>query len=189
MEPVIETYTGVMFNFLDPKQEDIKIEDIAHSLSLQCRFTGHCKYFYSVAEHSVAVADLLIKKYGDRKLALAGLLHDASEAYLSDLASPWKQYLDHYDIVENNIEAHLDIKFGIDLRDKRIKEADIIMLSQEAHQLLPSKGDSWGWGENWGGRPELVEPVACLPPAMAKNLFLAWYKQLAAEPEILIAAG
>ena len=67
MEPVIETYTGVMFNFLDPKQEDIKIEDIAHSLSLQCRFTGHCKQFYSVAEHSIAVADHLAKKYRDRK--------------------------------------------------------------------------------------------------------------------------
>jgi len=189
MEPVIETYTGVMFNFLDPKQEDIKIEDIAHSLSLQCRFTGHCKQFYSVAEHSIAIADHLAKKYRDRKLTLAGLLHDASEAYLSDLASPLKQQLDHYDIIEMNLQAHLEVKFDIDLRDLRIKEADIVMLSQEASQLLPSKGDSWDWEGNWGGRPNKVEPVACLPPHLAEKLFLAWYSQLTLEPQILVVNG
>lgn len=189
MEPVIETYSGTMFNFLDPKQEDIKIEDIAHSLALQCRFTGHCASFYSVAEHSVAVADHLFKQYGDRKLALAGLLHDASEAYLSDIASPVKNQLEHYDIIEMNLHANIECVFGIDLRDPRIKEADIVMLSQEARQLLKSKGDTWDWEGNWGGRPAAVEPIACLAPHYAEQLFLSWYRQLSLEPEILVANG
>lgn len=190
MEPVIETYTGVMFNIVDPDMDDINIEDIAHSLSMQCRFTGHCKEFYSVAEHSVAVADYLIKKYDDRKLALAGLLHDASEAYLSDLASPLKYQLEHYDIIEMNLHAHLENRFNIDLRDPRIKEADTALLSQETRQLMFSKGDAWDWEGNWGGRPEPIEPIICMDPKDAKRVFLQWFEVLTyevAEPKILVA--
>jgi len=189
MEPVIETYSGVMFDFLDPDYVDIRIEDIAHSLSMQCRFTGHCRRFYSVAEHSVAVADHLLKEYSDRKLALAGLLHDASEAYLSDIASPLKYQLDIYDQIETSLQAHLENRFRVDLKDPRIKKADIVMLSQEARQLLPSKGDTWDWEGNWGGRPDPVEPVACLAPHYAEQLFLSWYRRLSLEPEILVANG
>lgn len=188
MEPWIETYTGKQFHFLDPSVDEIDIEDIAHSLSMQCRYTGHCKEFYSVAEHSVAVADHLLKKYQDRKLALAGLLHDAAEAYLSDIASPIKLNIGGYKEIEGKVEEVLAFTFDVDFSDPRIKEADIVMLSQEARQLLPSKGESWDW-EYWGGRPEPVEPIACVPPKLAKNLFMAWYKQLSLEPQILVAAG
>lgn len=184
MEPTIETYTGKMFNFLSVKQEDIDIEDIAHSLSLQCRYTGHCKQFLSVAEHSVAVADHLLKTEKDRTLALAGLLHDAAEAYLSDLASPLKSHIQGYDLLENNVNTAIGLKYNIDISDPRVKKADITMLSQESYQLLPSKGGTWNW-EYYGGRPEFVEPVACLPPKLAKDLFLAWFKQLTNEPQII----
>lgn len=186
MEPWIETYTGKHFNFLSPSKEDINIIDIAHSLSMQCRYTGHCKHFYSVAEHSIAVADYLLKTYGDRKLTLAGLLHDSAEAYLSDLASPLKGHIGGYEEITKSVEKVIAEVFDVNFDDPRIKEADIALLSQEALQLLPSRGDSWNW-DHWGGRPEFVEPIVCLAPNVAKGLFMAWFKQLTAEPEILFA--
>ena len=74
MESYIETVSGRKFYFLNPNPEDIDIEDIAHALSMQCRFTGHTKWFYSVAEHAIWVSYLV-----PVHLALEGLLHDASE--------------------------------------------------------------------------------------------------------------
>ena len=76
----LQTYTGIQFWPLDPRPEEIDIQDIAHALSLLCRFNGHCQRFYSVAEHSVHVSTILAPEFG-----LWGLLHDAAEAYLSDI--------------------------------------------------------------------------------------------------------
>src|SRR5574342_1090607 len=82
----IITYTGRLFWPLSPRLEDINILDICHALSNQTRFTGHTREFYSVAQHSCLVSDLLPEKF-----KLDGLLHDASEAYLMDLARPVKE--------------------------------------------------------------------------------------------------
>src|SRR5271165_4859950 len=82
----IQTYTGKKFFPMDPKPEDICIEDIAHSLSMICRFTGHSREFYSVAQHSVYVSELCSEQW-----MLHGLLHDAEEAYTNDLARPIKR--------------------------------------------------------------------------------------------------
>src|SRR4051812_43149736 len=79
----IITHTGKWFNVLDPNPDEVDIEDIAHALALQCRFTGHTDEFYSVAQHSVLVANHCPSEYG-----IYGLLHDGSEAYLSDIARP-----------------------------------------------------------------------------------------------------
>ena len=81
----LSTYTGKKFYPYDPRPEQICIEDIAHGLSMLCRFAGQCRFFFSVAEHSIAVAHLL-----PANLKLFGLLHDASEAYLADLPRPVK---------------------------------------------------------------------------------------------------
>src|SRR5579885_2784587 len=81
----IQTYCGVAFYPLDPRPEEILIEDIAHALSMLCRFTGHVKRFYSVAQHCVYVSHRC-----DPKDALWGLLHDAAEAYLNDISRPVK---------------------------------------------------------------------------------------------------
>jgi hypothetical protein len=89
MSGEIRTFTGKLINPLDPDPAAICIEDIAHSLANQCRFTGHTMRFYSVAEHSLCVADELLDH--DDQVVLTALLHDASEAYLSDIASPVKQ--------------------------------------------------------------------------------------------------
>src|SRR5271165_7548492 len=83
----IQTYTGRVMYPLDPRPEEINIIDIAHALSNLCRFTGHVRTFYSVAEHSVRVS-----QHCDPKDALWGLLHDASEAYLADMSRPMKRY-------------------------------------------------------------------------------------------------
>jgi len=101
----IRTYTGRKFWPLNPQPEDIDIDDIAHALSLVARFTGHTYCFYSVAEHSLYVSTLAVRlamtavrdwpasmrvPYA-REIALWGLMHDASEAYLCDMPSPIKR--------------------------------------------------------------------------------------------------
>jgi len=79
----IQTYTGKRFWPLDPRPEDVDILDIAHSLSLLCRFTGHTSSFYSVSQHSILVAQEVPKR-----LRLWALFHDAAEAYIGDIARP-----------------------------------------------------------------------------------------------------
>ena len=82
----VSTYTGKQFFPLDPQQDQVDIEDIAHGLAYQCRFNGQTRYFYSVAQHSLIVAGLVPKR-----LYLAALLHDAAEAYMGDMVKPLKQ--------------------------------------------------------------------------------------------------
>lgn len=109
-DPRIITLTGKLVDPLDLKPADIDIEDIAHALSNLCRFTGHCPKFYSVAQHSCFVASLV-----PRELRLAALLHDASEAYLSDIASPTKQRntMVGYRMMEHFCTKAIAEKFGV----------------------------------------------------------------------------
>jgi hypothetical protein len=81
----MQTYTGRQFWPIDPRADEIDIVDIAHALSQQCRFAGHCKSFYSVATHSWHTSNVC-----NSENALWGLLHDAAEAYLVDLPTPIK---------------------------------------------------------------------------------------------------
>ena len=80
-DPFVSTFSGGRFHPLKPRIEEVRIEDIAHALSLKCRYSGQCARFYSVAEHSVLVAALVEPRWQP-----AALLHDAGEAYLADLA-------------------------------------------------------------------------------------------------------
>ena len=104
----LSTYTGKKFYPYDPRPEQICIEDIAHGLSMLCRFVGQCRFFFSVAEHSIAVARLL-----PANLKLFGLLHDASEAYLADLPRPVKAGLPEYKAIEANVERVIAEKFEL----------------------------------------------------------------------------
>ncbi len=83
----ITTYSGGKFYYHHPKDSTITIRDIAHALGNTCRFGGHTREFYSVAQHSVLVSRLLDH---DDELALHGLMHDAAEAFCCDLPSPCK---------------------------------------------------------------------------------------------------
>ena len=86
----IRTYTGGKVYFFEPERSDIDILDIYHSLSLLCRFNGACKIPYNVADHSILVADNIYKETLNKELAFQGLMHDCSEAFISDIPSPFK---------------------------------------------------------------------------------------------------
>lgn len=175
LEPWIETYTGKQLHFLDPKPEEIDIEDIANALSNECRYGGHTSSFYSVAEHSLLVASIV-----EADLALKALLHDASEAYLRDIASPVKQYLSNYKEMEEKLmRAIWDKFFGEgqvrwDVPD--IKEADIMALKCEARQLMPSKGSTWI--HLYPTEREVNPKLHCMSPKEAKQVFLQAFNQI-----------
>jgi len=164
----MQTYTGVAFYPFKPRAEDIRIEDIAHSLSLQCRFGGHCQHFYSVAQHSVLVANLL-----PNHLALTGLLHDATEAYLVDLPRPVKQGIPQYREVEERLASVIAARFyrfgrSIMFDHPAIKEADNRVLMTEARDLMgmPPKP----WTEKGVPLDHRIHPLS---PDNAKSAFLA----------------
>ena len=98
MTDYITTYTGDHFDPTLPEAEHLHIEDIAHALSLICRGNGHVKTFFSVGSHCINCAkEAAARGYSDR-LVLACLLHDASEAYLSDVPRPLRSIFLHIKI-------------------------------------------------------------------------------------------
>jgi hypothetical protein len=121
---LILTHTGRMVDPFNLRHEDIDIEDIAHALSHICRFTGHCSSHYSVAEHSVMVSELVPPEH-----ALAGLMHDAVEAYIGDIATPIKHRMEVNgepirDVEDRQFEVVADV-FGLTLPlDPCVKAAD-----------------------------------------------------------------
>jgi uncharacterized protein len=166
------TFTGKQFWPLDPKSDEIDLEDIAHGLSQQCRFNGHCKEFYSVAQHSVIVSKIVRPDQ-----ALAGLFHDAPETYIGDIVSPLKRFLPkEFMDIEKKIEEVIFEHFNIINYDKsHVKEADKIALIPELRDLMgppPKK-----WNED-GLYIPLQEKIAPLNPIQAKQLFLKRYIEL-----------
>ena len=107
----IKTRSGLMFDPLAPKPEKIKIEDIAHALSMLCRANGHFKSFYSVGQHCInCMLEAQARGYS-RQLQLACLLHDGSEAYLSDVTRPVKQELPKYLDIEEPLQEAIWLKY------------------------------------------------------------------------------
>ena len=134
----IFTYSGNRFWPLDPRSEEILIDDIAQSLSLICRFNGHICDFYSVAQHSVHVSYLC-----DKENALWGLLHDASEAYLADIPRPIKSLLPGYKDREKQVMEGICNKFGLPIVEPPdVKTADNVMLATEMRDLMPNMDES-----------------------------------------------
>ncbi len=135
MEPWIQTYNGKKFNFIEPDSDMIDIEDIAHALSMQCRHAGHSRYFFSIAEHSILVSSLL-----PTKIAIAGLLHNAAEAYITDIPTPLKDLLPNYRWIKMQVQKTILKSFRIKLSDaehKTIKLADAQVLKIETSCLIP----------------------------------------------------
>jgi 5'-deoxynucleotidase YfbR-like HD superfamily hydrolase len=127
----IRTYTGRFVNVFQPTPEMICIEDIAHSLSQQCRFGGHLAQFYSVAQHSLNCASLVSSAH-----AKAALLHDASEAYLMDIPSPIKAKMPEYKKIEHDLMIVIAqaLGFAYPLSDE-VKQIDKEMLELEWQAL------------------------------------------------------
>lgn len=176
MSPNIQAASGYYFDFECPEGSVILIEDIAHALSHLCRFTGHTREFYSVAQHSVEVSYLVPPEH-----ALAGLLHDAPEAYIGDVASPLKQLLKDYKAIERRVEEAVLTALGVnpDL-DPCIKRADLIMLATEQRDLMPDAGRTWHWQSIPGIAP-LERSLMPLPPSAARYLFLERYREIVTQ--------
>ena len=172
----IETYSGKKFDILKPT---FCIEDIAHGLSNLSRWNGQCSKFYSVAEHSLAVAELMALEGGD---PLEGLLHDGHEAYLSDVPSPFKSVLPDWKALEDSCEAELRRVFGLPLqKTKACHRADTMMLFCEAHYLLPNKGRNFTDPLKIRFEAETIYKQYMplnMVPSEAKAAFLAEYKRL-----------
>lgn len=166
----VSLFTGRVFDVANPASWDFHIEDIAHSLSNVCRFAGHVN-FYSVAEHSLRVSRYLKDKGHGRSLQMAGLLHDASEAYLLDIPRPWKGLVSigrqSYVEVEDHINDILMAQFGVleqwNEKHDIIKGADVAIYEEER-----------------AARPHCSVMPGTTPRAMA-NIFLWQYQTLRAD--------
>lgn len=181
----IITRSGHYFDFLDPKLETIHIEDIAWALAFTCRFGGQSLHYYSVAQHSVLVAESV-----SPELRLAALLHDAAEAYVGDVVGPLKQLLPDYKIVEKRVEAAVAAKFGVPVEmHPEIKHADLRLLRTEQRDLTS------GHAENWNGLdayPPLKQRIVPMTPTEAANAFLLKYERLTqftAQPTVIKSAS
>lgn len=141
----IRTYRGIYMNVFEPTPEMINIQDIAHSLSQQPRFSGHLPVFYSVAQHCVMMSE---KMHDSHKLA--ALLHDASEAYLLDIASPIKKRIQGYKDIENGLMFVIAKHFGFEYPlHEKVKEVDEYMLQWEWHVLMLRKSHPFPYIDSW----------------------------------------
>lgn len=153
----ITTASGKHFDPIHPKEELLDQRDLAHALSMICRGNGHTRIFYSVAQHSIACAREAEARGYSKRLCLACLLHDASEAYLSDVTRPIKKELKRYLEVEENLQEmiwgyYLGQKLSLKER-AMVFEIDDAMLSLEFHQIMPEE-----LGE---AHQELVRKITC----------------------------
>ena len=162
----VATYTGRQFYPLDPQQDQVDIEDIAHGLAYQCRFNGQTRHFYSVAQHSLIVAGLVPKRF-----RLAALLHDAAEAYMGDMVKPLKQLFPMFSAIEAKVMAAIGARYGIiDFEDRAIKRADLVALAMEKRDLMPNSTEAWRSLKGIVPSPMRITPLS---PQEAKALFLA----------------
>jgi hypothetical protein len=173
----IETWTGRSFRPLDPDAGDIDIRDIAHALSHQCRFSGHTIAHYSVAEHSVRVRDLLLRRGLSNAIQLWGLLHDASEAYLVDIPSPLKQTQEFaaYREAEARVQRAVCVRFALRFEEPpEVRRADAELLATEARDLMAFHPPHWV-GLQEPPLPGIIKPWTC---DQARREFLSAFEEL-----------
>lgn len=178
---LISTYTGKVIDVLNSKAEDIDIKDIAHHLSLLCRFTGACNEFYSVAQHSVLVMHLV-----PNAIKLEALLHDAAEAYVGDLSAPVKGALregwgfSDFDVIEGKFKHAIAKKFKLDIgavNSQIIHEADMIALATERRDVCTFPNNvPWPCLENVKPLDGKLQPYTS--PQVSKINFLYFFNQL-----------
>jgi hypothetical protein len=169
----IQTFTGKYVRPYDLQPGDVDVVDIAHALSNVCRFQGHTREFYSVAQHCVICSTLV-----EPELALPALLHDSPEAYACDLAGPLKRDTPigrAYKRIEADIAAAIESALGMRhgaFDDLDVKRADWELLQVEGRQLMPTN--------DWA-RVDILPNMTITPwlPHDAENKFLRRYSELA----------
>lgn len=164
------TRSGMAFFPLGAKEEEILVEDIAHGLSMQCRYNGHTVKFYSVAQHC-----WLASQYAPAGLEFEALMHDAAEAYIGDIISPLKVALPDYARIEKELDATIRRRFGLPVKHSpEIKEIDTRLAITERRDLLPECPDV-DWGRVPDPYPEVIIPWGW---ESAKERFLARFYAL-----------
>lgn len=165
------------FDFLSPETHEYDIEMIAHSLSKLCRYNGYTDEFYSVAQHSVLVSNIL-----DEELAFSGLMHDASESLTGDMASPFKALLPDFKYYEDRITAAINNYFGLpNPIPKEVMHADLVVLRTEARDVIDLSHEDFMASDNWAiahHLDPLPEKIIPLPHKQAMQMFLDQYEKL-----------
>jgi hypothetical protein len=172
------TYTGTQFFLTDPHPDDVLVEDIAHALSMVCRFGGHTQVFYSVAQHSDLCRELVARWHPKNyTLQLHALLHDASEAYLGDIVRPLKVTMADYQRYEEQMMTVIYDSLGLSEPTAKdhgvIKKADNMLLMTERRDLINHRGIPWMITE----RP-VRKHIRVMSSANAEAVFLASYRNL-----------
>jgi hypothetical protein len=178
--PYLQTVSGRRVNPFDPDPDQIDIGDIGRALANQCRFGGHCRVFYSVAQHSVIVSEIVERRGGDVEDVFAALMHDASEAYLGDMPHPVKHRSPlgaAFRAAEEHLERALRDRFAIRADVPEIKRADRALLATERRAF---SAESWHWPELDGVDPLDLE-LEAWPPDEAERAFAARYAELDAR--------
>lgn len=152
--------------------------DIAHSLAHLCRYNGHTKNFYSVAQHCVLMHDHLLKTTSDERLAFTALMHEVAEAYLGDFPGPFKRWLcgDAYFVLEQEIEAVAAEKWNlIHPWPGDVNQLDIAMLEIESNFVMSKKPEPWPL-EGLFNVPDIVISEQWTPPK-ARFEFMKRFKK------------
>ncbi len=178
----IQTMSGNRFDLIEPDPSSLDIEEIAHSLSMLCRFTGHVREFMSVAQHSVMVARIIESldrgAHLGSQLAYDGLMHDATEAYVGDVSRPLKRLLPEYKAIESRIAKAIAERYLVtDPLPELVKVADNVSLLWERRDLMALPPDAWA-EENV---LDLVPAEVLVPwdSRTAEHMFLGTFERLA----------
>lgn len=181
----MQTCTGAKFWPLDPRPEDVRVSDIAHHLSLICRFGGATRTHYSVAQHSVIVAKAAKDAKAPSLDVFAALLHDAAEAYLGDVIRPIKhsRAFAGYRLAEPRVHAAICRRFGV----RPDRAPDVIRWADEATCAAERRDLFDGGGIPWSGlrARALAETIIPISPIEAELLFLRWFISYAPTLDLL----
>jgi len=167
--PNMQLASGKPFFPLDPRPDEIEIDDIAIALSRICRFGGHTTTFYSVAEHSILVSLLVPDEH-----RLTALLHDATEAYIGDMIRPLKSQIPQFSEIENNLWGAIAERFSLPVEmPSCVKEADVLSLAIEKRDVMAEP-----IGVDWGTLPSApnISTSWSLRAGSAKEFLLHFYK-------------
>ena len=178
--PYLQTVSGRWVNPFDPDPAQFDAGDIARALANQCRFGGHSRVFYSVAQHCVIVSRVVEERGGDVEDVFAALMHDASEAYLGDMPHPLKHRSElgaAFRDAEARLEAAIRDRFEIKPDVPEVKRVDRALLATERRAF---SAEAWHWPELEDVEPLDLELTAWLPDKAADE-FARRYAELVAR--------